>query len=46
MSAVVIPIAPPRIAVSMIARIRSSSAAFGLRADMPSTATRVCVSLK
>ena len=35
MSAVVIPIAPARIAVSMIARMRSSSAAFGSRADMP-----------
>ena len=46
MSAVVIPIAPARIAVSMMARIRSSSAGVGARADCPSTATRACVSLK
>src|SRR5207237_570271 len=40
------PMAPARIAVSMIARIRSSSAAVGARAERPTTATRVCVSLK
>src|ERR1051326_3275784 len=40
MSAVVMPIAPPRIAVSMIARMRSSSAAFGLRAVLPRTPLR------
>ena len=46
MSAVVIPIAPPRIAVSTMARIRASSSGVGFRALKPSTAFRAWVSLK
>ena len=46
MSAVVMPMAPARMAVSMMARMRSSSVGSGARAELPSTAERAWVSLK